>query len=90
MSFVPESCMRLLSMQAVWLEPKQRPKTNFSNRASQDAEKRNLTLFYDPGNLKVVWWSNNSGAIQSEEALGHNATIGADGWPIDQRNPFAW
>ena len=25
--------------------------------------------------------------VQSEETLGYDATIGTNGWPIDQRNP---
>ena len=46
--------------------------------------KGNLTLFYDPRNLEAVCWSCHSGAIQSEEALGYDTTIGADGWPVDE------
>ena len=46
-----------------------------------------LTLFYDPSNLEAVCWSCHSGAIQSEEALGYDTTIGADGWPIDPKYP---
>ena len=49
-----------------------------------------LTLFYEPSNLEAVCWSCHSGAIQSEEVLGYDTTIGADGWLIDQRNPAAW
>ena len=49
--------------------------------------KGNLTLFHDPSNLKAVCWSCHSGAIQSEEALGYDATIGADGWPVDDKHP---
>lgn len=49
--------------------------------------KGNLTLFYDHDNLEAGCWSCHSGAIQSEEALGYDATIGADGWPVDQKHP---
>ena len=49
--------------------------------------KGNLTLFHDPSNLKAVCWSCHSGAIQSEEALGYDTTIGADGWPVDGKHP---
>mgnify|MGYP003333677682 FL=1 len=49
--------------------------------------KGNLTLFYDPSNLKAVCWSCHLGAIQSEEALGYDATIGAHGWPVDDKYP---
>ena len=42
-------------------------------------------MFYDPSNLEVVCWSCYSGAIQSEEVLGYDTTIGADGWPVDER-----
>ena len=51
--------------------------------------KGNLTLFYDPDNLEAVCWSCHSGAIQSEEALGYDKAIGADGWPVDARHPSA-
>ena len=44
-------------------------------------------LFYDPSNLEAVCWSCHSGAIQSEEALGYDATIGAHGWPVDDKYP---
>ena len=49
--------------------------------------KGNLTLLHDPSNLKAVCWSCHSGAIQSEEALGYDATIGAHGWPVDDKYP---
>jgi len=26
-------------------------------------------------------------AIQSEEVMGYNKAIGADGWPVDQKHP---
>ena len=45
------------------------------------------TLFYDALNLEAVCWQCHSGAIQSEEALGYDATIGADGWPTDPKHP---
>ena len=48
--------------------------------------KGNLTLFYDPDNLEAVCWSCHSGAIQSQEALGYDTTIGADGWPVDAKH----
>ena len=44
------------------------------------------SLFNDLVNLESVCWRCHSGAIQSEEALGYDVTIGADGWPVDQRN----
>ena len=49
--------------------------------------KGNLTLFHDPSNLKAVCWSCHLGAIQSEAALGYDATIGAHGWPVDDKYP---
>ena len=49
--------------------------------------KGNLTLLYDPSNLEAVCWSSHSGAIQSEEALGYETTIGSDGWPVDANYP---
>ena len=49
--------------------------------------KGNLTLFYDLSNLEAVCWSCHSGAIKSEEALGYDTTIGADGWPVDPKHP---
>ena len=48
---------------------------------------RNLTFLSDPSNLEAVCWNYHSGAIQSEEVLGYNATIGANGWPVDRNNP---
>ena len=50
--------------------------------------KGNLILFYDPNNLEAVCWSCHLGAIQSEEALGYDTTIGADGWPVDENYPI--
>jgi hypothetical protein len=29
------------------------------------------------------------GAIQSEEVLGYDGTIGQDGWPVDPKHPSA-
>ncbi len=49
--------------------------------------KGNLTLFYDPSNLEAVCWSCHLGVIQSEEVLGYDTTIGADGWPMDANHP---
>ena len=49
--------------------------------------KGNLTVFYDPSNLEAVGWSCYSGAIQSQEALGYDTTIGADGSPVDGNHP---
>jgi len=51
--------------------------------------KGDLELFFDLGNLEAVCWSCHSGEIQSEEKLGFDSTIGADGWPVDPRNPAA-
>ena len=49
--------------------------------------KSDLTLFNDPANLESVCWRCHSGSIQSEEALGYDTTIGADGWPSDPKHP---
>ena len=49
--------------------------------------KGNLTLFYDPSNLEAVCWNCHLGVIQSEEALSYDATIGDDGWPVDEKHP---
>ena len=49
--------------------------------------KGDLTLFNDPANLESVCWRCHSGAIQSEEVLGYDTTIGADGWPSDPKHP---
>ena len=49
--------------------------------------KGNLTLFHDPSNLKAVCWSCHLDAIQSEKAFGYAATIGAHGWPVDDKYP---
>ena len=49
-----------------------------------------LKLFFDLNNLQTVCWRCHSGAIQSEEVLGYDTTIGADGWPVDKRNPAAF
>ena len=51
------------------------------------SHKGNLTLFYDPSNLEAVCWSCHLGVIQSEEVLGYDTTIGADGWPMDANHP---
>ena len=48
------------------------------------------SLFNDPANLESVCWRCHSSAIQSEEALGYDTTIVADGWPFDKRNPAAF
>ena len=34
-------------------------------------------------------WQCRSGAIQSEEVLGYDGTIGQDGWPVDPKHPSA-
>ena len=47
-----------------------------------------LTLFYDPDNPEAVCWSCHSGAIQSEEALGYDTTLGNDGRPVDPKHPM--
>ena len=44
--------------------------------------KGNLTLFYDPSNMEAICWSCHLGTIQSEEVLGYDAIIGADGLPV--------
>jgi len=51
--------------------------------------KGDLDLFFDLDNLQAVCWSCHSGDIQSIEARGFDATIGADGWPIDENHPGA-
>lgn len=51
--------------------------------------KGDLDLFHDLNNLQAVCWTCHSGHIQSIEARGFDATIGADGWPTDQRHPGA-
>ena len=56
---------------------------------NKKSHKGNLTSFYDPSNLKAVCWSCHLGAIQSEAALGYDATIGAHGWPVDGKYPTA-
>lgn len=53
------------------------------------AHKGNLELFYDLGNLEAVCWTCHSGEIQSQEALGYDTAIGADGWPTDPAHPGA-
>ena len=45
--------------------------------------------FNDPANLESVCWRCHSGAIQSEEVLGYDTTIGADGWPSDPKHPMS-
>ena len=44
-------------------------------------------LILDPSNFEAVCWQLHSGAIQSEEALGYDRIIGADGWPVDDKYP---
>jgi 5-methylcytosine-specific restriction protein A len=46
-------------------------------------------LFYSPNNLQAVCWTCHSGDIQSQEALGYDNEIGADGWPTDPAHPGA-
>jgi 5-methylcytosine-specific restriction enzyme A len=54
-----------------------------------EAHKGDMDLFFDLANLAAVCWACHSGAIQSEEVLGYDATIGADGWPVDPKHPGA-
>ena len=54
-----------------------------------EAHKGNAELFFDLANLEAVCWTCHSGAIQSEEVLGYDATIGPDGWPVDPKHPGA-
>ena len=49
--------------------------------------KKTSTLLYDPGNVKAACWNCHTGAIQSEEALGYDTTIGTGGWPLDAKHP---
>jgi 5-methylcytosine-specific restriction protein A len=51
--------------------------------------KGDLDLFFALDNLEAVCWTCHSGAIQSEEVLGYDASIGADGWPVDPKHPGA-
>ena len=53
----------------------------------KEPHRGNEQRFYDPSNVEAVCWQCHSGAIQSEEVLGYDATIGADGWPVDDRHP---
>ena len=53
------------------------------------AHKGDGELFHDLANLQAVCWQCHSGAIQSEEVLGYDGTIGQDGWPVDPRHPSA-
>jgi len=46
-------------------------------------------MFHDIDNLQAVCWTCHSGSIQSIEAKGFDATIGADGWPVDPQHPGA-
>jgi 5-methylcytosine-specific restriction enzyme A len=54
-----------------------------------EAHKGDMVLFYDLANLQAVGWQCHSGAIQSEEVLGDDSTLGLDGWPVDPRYPSA-
>ena len=54
-----------------------------------EAHKGDGELFHDLANLQAVCWQCHSGAIQSEEVLGYDGTIGHDGWPIGPRHPSA-
>ena len=54
-----------------------------------EPHKGDLELFFDLDNLQSVCWTCHSGDIQSTEARQYDSTIGADGWPIDQRHPYA-
>ena len=49
--------------------------------------KGDLELLFDLDNLQSVCWTCHSGDIQSQEALGYDTTIGADGWPVDPKHP---
>ena len=49
--------------------------------------KGDMELFYNIDNLQSVCWSCHSGDIQSQEVLGYDKQIGADGWPIDPKHP---
>ena len=51
------------------------------------AHKGDLELFFDLDNLQSVCWTCHNGDIQSTDARRYDSTIGADGWPIDQRHP---
>ena len=54
-----------------------------------EAHKGDGELFHYLANLQAVCWQCHSGAIQSEEVLGYDGTIGHDGWPIGPRHPSA-
>ena len=64
-------------------------KRSHPHMTAPQPHKGDLTLFNDPANLESVCWRCHSGAIQSEEALGYDTTIGADGWPIDPKHPMS-
>jgi 5-methylcytosine-specific restriction endonuclease McrA len=51
--------------------------------------KGDLKMFHEIDNLQAVCWTCHSGSIQSIEAKGFDATIGADGWPVDPKHPGA-
>ena len=54
-----------------------------------EPHKGDLELFFDLDNLQSVCWTCHSDDIQSTEARQYDSTIGADGWPIDPRHPYA-
>ena len=54
-----------------------------------EPHKGDLELIFDLDNLQSVCWTCHSDDIQSTEARRYDSTIGADGWPIDQRHPYA-
>jgi 5-methylcytosine-specific restriction protein A len=54
-----------------------------------EAHKGDRDLFFALDNLEAVCWTCHSGAIQSEEVLGYDSAIGADGWPVDPKHPGA-
>ena len=45
-------------------------------------------LFFDYRNLESTCAPCHDSTIQSEERLGYSKEIGADGWPVDPKNPF--
>ena len=62
----------------------------FSSSVIQITPHPQNRIVRNPAQQWIVCWRCHSGAIQSEEALGYYTTIGADGWPVGQRNPAAF
>ncbi len=57
---------------------------------ASDAIRREAIQRALDGGVNWIDTAASYGNGQSEEVLGCDTTIAADGWPIDQRNPAAW